>query len=142
MLADFFSQMKRLVFLQKHKNKKTYEPETILVPHKFQTGVPVLVWCHHSGKLELRSKGLSLMILTSPAATPPACAQFWHPAWHGPLAWHCSHTVGTAQEPPSLPPPTGKRLFCLIQEASEVLNLTYPKAVTSCWLCLAAGPEV
>ena len=27
--------------------------------------------------------------------------------------------MGTAQEPPSLPPPTGKRLFCLIQGASD-----------------------
>ena len=112
------------------------------MPHKFQTEDPVRVRCHHSGKLELRSKGLSLMILTSPAATPPACAQFWHPACHGPLAWHCSHTVGTAQDPPFFPPPTGKSLFRLIQGASEVLNLTNPKAVTSGWLYLAAGPEV
>ena len=53
-----------------------------------------------------------------------------------------AHWPGTAQDPPFFPPPTGKSLFRLIQGASEVLNLTYPKAVTSCWLCLAAGPEV
>ena len=40
----------------------------------------------------------------------------------------------------SLPPTTGKRHFSLIQGASEALNVTNPKAATSCWLCLAAGP--
>ena len=103
------------------------------MPHKFQTGDPVRVWCHHSGKLELRSKGCSLVLLTSPAAAPPACNRFW-PAM--------AHWPGTAQDPPFFPPPTGKSLFRLIQGASEVLNLTNPKAVTSGWLYLAAGPEV
>ena len=75
--------------LNKNKKKqKTYEPETILVPHKFQTGVPVLVWCHHSGKLELRSKGCSLVLLTSPAAAPPACNRFWPAMAHWPGTAH------------------------------------------------------
>jgi hypothetical protein len=84
----------------KTQKQKTYKPGAILVPHTFQTGDPVLVRCYHSGKLELRSKGPSLVLLTSSAGAPPACARFWHPACHGPLAWHCSYTVGTAQEPP------------------------------------------
>lgn len=42
----------------------------------------------------------------------------------------------------SLPPTTGERLFSLIGGVSEALNVTNPKAATSCWLCLAAGTEV
>ena len=49
-------------------------------------------------------------------------------------------TIVPSAETSTLPPTTGERLFGLIQGAFKALNVTNPKAATSCWLCLAAGP--
>jgi hypothetical protein len=120
--------------------KKTYEPGTTVVPHKFQIGDPVLVQCRRSSNFEPRWKGPYLVLLTSPAA-PLTCARLPLPALLWPtglaLLTLTRHGTGTS----SLPPTTDERLSSLIQGASEALNVTNPKAATSCWSYLTAGPE-